>query len=202
VYDETVDGDPASFRCEEGDCGKFCADSSTCLLGCDVCWNNRCIWGDLAVSIIATDDDGWKIADINETIYLNVTGHAGSGLKELWVSDSVNYSIRGPSFNCLDTVAHPSGRTAGSFNVEEITDPFVDVPLIPWRSVQHPCSGAVDCKRTWETNESFEGRFCYFALALESPDTGLGRYSMIAADYVDIGYLKVILVNPKPETPN
>jgi hypothetical protein len=201
VYPEEEDGDPASYVCEEGDCGDYCVDSSTCWEGCEVCYDHRCVFGDLAVSITASNDSGNNLVNINETIYLNVTGTAKDGMYQLLVSDSINVSLSaGPSFNCLRAIANSStGKQAIEYNVGEITDPWVDAPDIPWRAEPFLCPGATECGHIWTTNESFEARFCYYAIGRESSVTGEGRWSRIAADWVDVGYLKVILVHPKPE---
>ncbi|MFH1402974.1 MAG: hypothetical protein ABIH11_01735 [Candidatus Altiarchaeota archaeon] len=204
VYPVEVDGDPATYICEKGDCGEYCVDSSTCWEGCEVCYNNRCIYGDLAVTIMAYNDSWGKLAKVDETIFLNVSGTATDGMEKLVVSDGVFFpfsSVIGkPKFDCLDYAAHPSGKSANDFELGEITNPFTDAPDIPWRTDVMICPGDKNCKHIWTTKEYAEGRYCYYAVGREnSTSPGLGRWSRIAADYIDVGYLRVILVYPKPE---
>jgi hypothetical protein len=63
------------------------------------------------------------------------------------------------------------------------------------REAYDGCGGAQECRHTWFTNESVEDTFCYYAMAQE---TFSGKWSRIAYDKLNIGYIKVLLAFPRP----
>ncbi|MCX6695118.1 MAG: hypothetical protein NTU61_02315, partial [Candidatus Altiarchaeota archaeon] len=182
-----------SQSCESGDCGKDCNTDNAfeiCILGCDKCQNGKCVDLLIAVAINATNTTGGKFVGINETIHLNATAEADKGVEQLIVSEGVPT----PSGDCSELV-----KTIEALNPNGITDPWTQANQIPWfdKAEAHMCLRLNECKHGWLTKESEENVFCYYAIAQENQAFG-GKWSYIAWDTLDIGYIKVQLAGPRP----
>jgi len=200
-----------TFECEMGDCGALCGPSNPakeCELGCDVCYGpNRyseykCVKADIGVEIYVHNEtvDGGKIVDISSPIYVDVSGSCNDGISMLIVSNSTSLSgLAGMGIgDCYELATEinedfPDG----------IEDPFsTDFQSylsgnwsLGWWGT-HPCGGAPSCWNQWVTSEDDYDTYCYIAMAQK---TGSGRWSTVVADYIQVGFIEVILVYPRPE---
>jgi hypothetical protein len=192
-----------SRRCEMGDCGKSCDETSDCLQGCTVCQGGVCNGNSIGVTILATNGTrgpppGKNVAP-NQQIFLDVRGTTVSGsIGQLLVSQSVKLPSGGYD-NCYVMAA--ARNDAGDMSdpgVGATTDPwFVSrgIPLV-WRADRFVgCPVSTTCANTWLTSEALTGRYCYFALAQRAGGAG-GEWSALAADYIDVGNIKVQLIYP------
>ena len=183
-----------SQSCEPGDCGKPCsADNASivCRLGCDKCQNGRCTYLPITVVITATNSSGGDEIEKGGIIHLNVTAKADRGVQRMIPSRGVRTS----SEDCKPLATAVENSVPGG-----ITNPWIQANQIPWfpESEAFDCNQATECRHTWTTSEYEDDTFCYYAIAQENQVFG-GAWSRIAWDQMQIGYIKVLLVFPRPQ---
>lgn len=198
-------GPNPSFKCEIGDCGAFCVDSTTCLLGCDVCYNNRCINDDIGINLLAHNGSFGKVVNASDTIYINITSSSVDGINKVIVSNSIyltpGYSnaseacdqIRDDINTWFMQNGYPDPEDAGTLAALN-----ANFGISSW-AFQDMCFASPVCRRGWTTQEAALGSYCYVGLAQKSGPTG--RWSLVDTDYIQVGYIDVYLVWPPPEVP-
>ena len=195
-----------SYECQQGDCGRPCDASSQtqqCNLGCNVCFDGRCVKADIAVTLNAHNGSGGKVVSADGPIELDVRAEGAAGIERMLISNSI---VKPANMTCTQ-IADERNREAIEY---KITDPWGgddDKTLewltkwwggeIPWND-SYACGGAPTCTNKWFTTEHNESMYCYFAIAQEYKPSGGGRWSLIAADYIQVGYIQVYLIYPKP----
>ena len=197
-------GENPSYKCELGDCGEFCIDSSTCLLGCEFCYDNRCIFADIEVELFAHNGSGEKVVNVSDTIYLEATAKSDEGVERVIVSNSI-YLTPGYSHaqDACDTIRDGVNDWFRQNDYPEPEDPETLADLdeefgITGWDFDADCLGSQTCIRTWTTHEDDLGSYCYVAMAKKIEDMGQ-VWSLADTDYIQVGFIDVYLVWPPPE---
>jgi hypothetical protein len=212
-------GEPSSFRCELGDCGKPCdIDNpiSDCELGCRTCYqvapgDYRCVKTNIGVRLDAHNGTvGDRVAAVGGDIFLNASAWSSSGVDKLVISNSLNISgnhavrlgltgITRLKCKTMQERLHlwflENGRpdpldSATRFRLDEEMN-------ITWMGV-HECMGARDCRGDNKTSEGAYGVYCYFAMAKK---WGSDDWTSLVSDYMQVGFIEVYLISPRPERP-
>ncbi len=189
-----------TYKCELGDCGRPCViGDDACQLGCDTCWDGRCVDTEVGVTIDAHNGTGGDVVAENTTIHLDVRGECDDGIHRILVSNSIPLPRGFDGITSCRDVANDRNRLGA------IEDPYGDPQTAEWMNTwnitwndTYSCGGVSPCANVWETNESEINVYCYFALAQKQTLFGGGRWSMIASDYIQVGDIDVYLAFPPP----
>jgi len=212
-------GENPTYRCEMGDCGKSCSDSDQCNLGCMVCQDGTCVHLDIGVTLVAHNGtfdtlpgggitNPKKIVKEGGDIYLNSTGTAQgqNSVERLLISSSVTI----PPENIDDATGYCKSIADERNELGPVTDPNGgdDADTSAWRSkwgiswpTSHVCVSPPDDPHkcfyveTTSKGEDEIGAYCYFTIAQNGKT---GEWTAIASDYIQVGYLNVYLVLPRP----
>ena len=207
----------------DGSCGWACTIDADCdvrdpyLNSLNLCkWCNttvgRCEENDdenqtpertVTCQIFAHNGSGFKVVNQSQTIYLDVTGRSSDGVEQLLVSNSI---VKPATRTCKEVaddrndagpITDPYGGAA-----DPLTRAWIDSlwggGASGWNDTYALCGGATVCQKQWGTNESDANIYCYFAAAQKYAGTGSGEWSEICADYIQVGFLQVFLVFPRP----
>ncbi len=196
-------GPTPSYKCELGDCGRACADSTTCNLGCDVCYNNRCIKDDIGIGLIVHNETYGKVVSQTDPIYLNATAYAIDGIDKIIVSNSLFLT---PGYNNAREACNQIRIDVNMFfQSNGYPDPENPATIATLNGLfgitgwpfSDLCFGSTNCRRGWTTSEAALGSYCYVAIAKKTGTPE--RWSLVDTDYIQVGLIDVYLVWPPPE---
>ncbi|MFH1055400.1 MAG: hypothetical protein V1744_04830 [Candidatus Altiarchaeota archaeon] len=201
-------------RCDMGDCGKPCDQGeSDCELGCKACFSGRCVKTDIGVTLNVNNGtaDGWVVSEENGLIHLDASANSLGGVGRLWVTSNITVADAGddPGQACK-LVADERNSGPPITDPTGASDPATKAWLNkywgesePWpEKYMYDCEGREYCETPdtddWRDTQSEVGQYCYFAIAQQYSTTSDGMWSYITSDYIQVGYLNVYLISPKP----
>lgn len=173
------------MQCELGDCAQPCTSHTQCEEGCECCSNGRCVACAIQVGIYVRNDTGGEmIAKITDDIHVSANATDSSGLEELWISDVMRITGVSTKEGAVSACYNQWADSISSVRVGEVYEGQVDDPSSALWS-----GGAVNWQDVapWK-KDNCGGTYCKNSL-IESPldENSYHCYAAIAREDTNLG---------------